>query len=331
MTGMRFAKGHGTGNDFIVVPDPAGEIELTPELVRRLCDRRTGLGADGVLRIAPAAKIGETAAVAAARASPASAKAQVSAESATAVPPPAAFPSPQWFMDYRNADGSVAEMCGNGIRVFTRYLIDAGLAAGPVVAVATRSGDKLVSEQPGGQLSVNMGPAVTGAASWAVVAGRKFRGVCVSVGNPHLACEVIEPVAELDLTEPPEAEPGRFPDGVNVELFRLTGRRAMELRVYERGSGLTMSCGTGAVAAVAAAAAMAVPAASSGASDGMATDQASQDTSGAWEPAAAGSAPWTVGVPGGRLQVSLSAAGAVLTGPAVIVAEGIIAPGWLAG
>jgi len=269
---MRFAKGHGTGNDFIVLPDADDQLALTPELVRRLCDRHTGIGADGVLRAVARTRDRETA---------------------------------SWFMDYRNADGGIAEMCGNGIRVFARYLIDRGLAAGPTVEIATRAGVRTVRCEAEGVFSVDMGPAtITGKGS-AGIGGRSYAGLAVNVGNPHLACVVTEPVADLDLGKPPAIEPAEFPDGVNVEVVRIVGDRAVEMRVHERGSGPTQSCGTGAVAAaVAAAAAL-----------------------GEWP--GSGTQQWQVRLPGGTLTVTPSAAVSVLAGPAVIVAEGEIQPGWL--
>ncbi len=133
---MRFAKGHGTGNDFIVVPDLDGRLDFGAETVRALCDRHTGLGADGILRI-------------------------VRQESGAA----------PWFMDYRNADGSVAEMCGNGIRVFARYLLDHGLAAGPELRIKTRAGVRAVRAETDGNLTVDMGQAKAGAPGWAGPAG----------------------------------------------------------------------------------------------------------------------------------------------------------------
>src|SRR5215472_14758701 len=101
---MRFAKGHGTGNDFVILPDADDCLDLGPGLVRRLCDRRAGIGADGVLRVVRASAPG------------------ADGDGAGGA---------EWFMDYRNADGSIAEMCGNGIRVFARYLLEHRLAAGP--------------------------------------------------------------------------------------------------------------------------------------------------------------------------------------------------------
>ena len=268
---MRYAKGHGTGNDFIVVPDEDDQLELGPDVVRTLCDRHAGLGADGVLRV-------------------------VRTESDSAA----------WLMDYRNSDGSIAEMCGNGIRVYVRYLLDHGLAAGPDVAIATRSGVRTVRQEADGQLTVDMGPASTGRPGWALIGGRRYTGLAVNVGNPHLVCLIAKPLAGIDLSEPPEVDPETFPGGVNVEIARVIGDHALEMRVHERGSGETLSCGTGAVAAAVAAAAAA----------------------GEWP--AAGDVSWVVDVSGGRLTVAPSTTASLLTGPAVIVAEGETNPAWLA-
>ena len=227
---MRFAKGHGTGNDFVILPDPDGELALSAPLVAELCDRHTGLGADGVLRVVRTAAAGV---------------------------PQAAGQAAEWFMDYRNADGSEAEMCGNGIRVFARFLLDSGLAAGPQIPVATRSGTRIVRAAAGGEFSVDMGPAEVLGAGSAGLGEQTVSGLAISVGNPHLACIVTEPVAGIDLSAPPVLDPAQFPDGANVEVLRVTGNRRVEMRVYERGSGATLSCGTGAVATAVAAAAAA--------------------------------------------------------------------------
>jgi diaminopimelate epimerase len=292
---MRFAKGHGTGNDFIVVPDADGRLDLGPDAVRLLCDRRRGIGADGVLRAVRA-----------------------DAVRAAGTEPGLDLDGAAWFMDYRNADGSIAEMCGNGIRVFALYLTGSGLAAGPDLAIATRTGVRRVRREADGVFTADMGPVTTGGTSWAVVGDRKLTGLMISVGNPHLACVVTDALGEFDISAPPEVDPEAFPAGVNVELVRMTGDRSVEMRVHERGSGETLSCGTGAVAAAAAAA------------------------------AAAGNRParpeeWTVDVPGGRLAVVLippgqpdpavvpSTTACLLTGPAEIVAEGEISDSWLAG
>lgn len=296
---MRFAKGHGTGNDFLILPDPDGAMGVPPDLVARLCDRRTGLGADGILRVVRAHAAGD--------AVPGGA-----AGSAGPAGPAGAAGAAEWFMDYRNADGSVAEMCGNGIRVFARYLLDHGLAEGPELAVATRAGLRLVRAEPGGEYTVDMGAPVVGGHAAAEIGSGRYEGLAVSLGNPHLACVVDRPVAEFDLTAAPAVDHELFPDGVNVEVVRILGERHLEMRVHERGSGETMSCGTGAVAAAVAAA--------------TATEAAATGSNGQLRVAGV----WTVEVPGGTLTVTLTPTTSLLTGPAVIVAEGEINQAWLA-
>jgi diaminopimelate epimerase len=269
---MRFVKGHGTENDFVIVPDLDGSLDLTPSLVAALCDRRAGIGADGVLRVVRSKALGHDASEA------------------------------EWFMDYRNADGSIAEMCGNGTRVFARYLVDAGLAAPGDLAIGTRAGVRAVSLGATGDVTVDMGaPEVLGKGR-AVVSGRSYAGLRISMGNPHLACAIGEPVAGLDLTRAPGVNAAAFPEGVNVELFRSLGDGRVEMRVHERGSGETRSCGTGTVATAVAAA------------------HAAGSTTGTWE----------VVVPGGVLTVILDGTTSFLRGPAVLVAEGELRPDWLA-
>ena len=289
---VRFAKGHGTENDFVILPDPEGVLDLSPQFVARLCDRRAGIGGDGVLRVVRTAALGFRAA---GMPNGADAAAGVNAGEDAA-----------WFMDYWNADGSVAEMCGNGIRVFVRYLLDAGLAGGGEFTVATRAGPHHVLVRPDGAISVDMGqPEILGPGR-ATVGGRICAGLRISVGNPHLACVISTPGARLDefnLSRPPELDPDDFPGGANVELVQVTGPAAVRMRVHERGSGETRSCGTGAVAA-------AVAAAHRG-PDGI----------------AAGS--WQVNVPGGELTVTLDGRASWLTGPAVIVAAGELRGAWL--
>jgi diaminopimelate epimerase len=265
---MRFAKGHGTGNDFVVVPDFDDELELTPGLVAALCDRHFGVGGDGVLRVVRT-RSGE----------------------------------PEWFMDYWNADGSIAEMCGNGVRVFVRYLIEEGLARGPEVAVATRAGTRGVRVEPDRRFTVDMGGAVVLGDGRADAGGRLLTGLAISVGNPHLACMIDEPVGGVDLSAPRVLGPASLSGGANIEVARLLGEHEIEMRVHERGSGLTLSCGTGAVAAAVAAAAAV----------------------GEWPAAPAW---WTVHVPGGTLAVIPSVTASLLSGPAEIVARGELAADW---
>jgi diaminopimelate epimerase len=222
-------------------------------------------------------------------------------------------------MDYRNADGSIAEMCGNGIRVFARYLLDHDLAAGPVIAVATRAGIKRVQVAAGGEFTVDMGAVRILGASMAMVGGRACAGLAISVGNPHLACLVDVPVGGFDLSSPPVLDQRRFPDGANVEIVRLRDDGELEMRVHERGSGVTLSCGTGAVAAAVAAAMKAA--------GGPAGPAANGGAAGSEHVTAAGT--WTVHVPGGRLVVILGETDSWLSGPAVIVAEGELTDTWL--
>ncbi|TDQ52091.1 diaminopimelate epimerase [Actinorugispora endophytica] len=266
---MRFAKGHGTENDFVILPDPDGALELTASAVAALCDRRAGLGADGVLRVVRTKALDE----------------RLDGAAASSL-------GCEWFMDYRNADGSVAEMCGNGVRVFARYLLHAGLLADGVFEVGTRAGARRVTVEDDGDVTVDMGPVRVLGPGGALLADGAVRGERISVGNPHLACRVERPVAEVDLDRAPVLDPEEFPAGANVEVFREVEPGVLEMRVYERGAAETRSCGTGIVAAAAAATA----------------------------PGA--DAEWTVRVPGGVCTVLLAAGAARLRGPAVIVAEG---------
>ncbi|WP_049563794.1 diaminopimelate epimerase [Streptomyces sp. SBT349] len=272
-----FLKGHGTENDFVIIPDPDDRLDLSAATVARLCDRRAGLGADGLLRVVRAA--GEA----------------------------------EWFMDYRNADGSIAEMCGNGVRVFARYLRRAGLAEGDSLPVATRAGVRRVRFEDDGDITVSMGPATLpggpGESVTVTVGERTWPARHVDMGNPH----AVAFVGALDhagpLLDPPAVHPAAaYPHGVNVEFVVDRGPGHVALRVHERGSGETRSCGTGACAVMVAAARR----------DGR-------------DPAADGRrATYTVDVPGGRLVVSEDPEGQVtMKGPAVIVAEGTLDAAWL--
>jgi diaminopimelate epimerase len=275
---MRFLKGHGTGNDFVVLPDPDGTLTLTPELVARLCDRRFGIGADGVLRVVRAAALGEA------------------GPGASAI-----SQSPGWFMDYRNSDGSLAEMCGNGARVFARYLVEHGHVSGREFEFGTRAGPTRAVVD-GDTVAVSMRrPRIYGRGE-AQLGSLTVSGEAVDVGNPHLVCRVPD-IAAIDLREPPGYDRALFPEGVNVEVMGgdATGGR---MRVYERGSGETLSCGTGACAVAA-----------------------------VLLGGGTGSVP--VDVPGGRVRVTVEAERCWLAGPAVLVAEGtwlldqVLAPGLL--
>jgi diaminopimelate epimerase len=273
VAGVEFLKGHGTENDFVVLPDPDGVLELTEHRVRVLCDRRRGLGADGVLRVTRAASVADA---------------------------PADVDAGRWFMDYRNADGSVAEMCGNGVRVFARYLVDAGLADPGELVVGTRAGERPVTVHEDGTVTVDMGPAKVFGRSTATVGGRAFDGVAVDVGNPHLGCLIDGPVTDLDLTVPPGHDPVLFPHGVNVEFINPVGAGVLRMRVHERGVGETRSCGTGTVAAVAAVLEL------GGQIEGESI----------------------VDVPGGRVRVRVDQRTSTLTGPAVLLAHGELDADW---
>jgi diaminopimelate epimerase len=269
----RFVKGHGTENDFVLLPDAGGTLDLTDERVQRLCDRRAGIGADGVLRVVRTAEVPEAAPMA---------------------------DRAEWFMDYRNADGSAVEMCGNGIRVFARFLVDEGWAPAGELAVATRDGVKTVRLGAAGDVTVDMGPArLPGVARTVRVGDRSWPATEVDVGNPH-AVVFVDRLAEAGpLRDAPLVEPA-FPHGVNVEFVEARGAGHLAMRVHERGVGETRSCGTGACAAMVAAAAH------EGAGEGSGR-------------------PYVVEVPGGRLSVRRRDDGHLeLTGPAVLVADGTV-------
>jgi diaminopimelate epimerase len=288
VTHGRFLKGHGTENDFVVLPDPDGGVwpdeVLTADLVRRLCDRRAGIGGDGVLRLVPSRFVSDAPAVLGDD-----------------------LDRCEWFMDHRNADGSTAEMCGNGIRLFLHALVAEGLldrgACEAGVLVGTRGGARRVGATADGRYWVDMGPARPFGEGKATVDGQVFDGLAVSMGNPHLACVTDVDVDPLDLTVQPEFDADLFPTGVNVELVNRVADGHVRLRVHERGVGETRSCGTGACAAAYAA---------------LAADGREAGTV-------------VVDVPGGRLTVDVGATTTVLTGPAVVVATGELAPEWLAG
>ncbi|MET9858290.1 diaminopimelate epimerase [Streptomyces smyrnaeus] len=288
--GVPFLKGHGTENDFVIIPDPDGTLDLSPEAVARLCDRRAGIGGDGVLRVVRSAAHPEARSMAA---------------------------EAEWFMDYRNSDGSVAEMCGNGTRVFARYLERAGLAGPGDLAIATRAGVRRIHiAKDGGGITTGMGtadltePGDEGEGITVSIAGHTWPARKVGMGNPHAVAFVSDLADAGPLLESPEVRPAAaYPDGVNVEFVVPRGPRHVALRVHERGAGETRSCGTGACAVMVAAARR----------DGV-------------DPRRDGAAvTYTVDVPGGRLEITERADGEIeMTGPAEIVAEGTIAPELLA-
>jgi diaminopimelate epimerase len=216
----------------------------------------------------------------------------------------------EWFMDYRNGDGSVAEMCGNGVRVFARYLQRAGLTEAGDVAMATRAGVRRVHIDKDGDITVDMGRAALPAGEVEVAVGeRRWPARNVSMGNPHAVAFVDDLADAGKLLDPPAWAPAAaYPDGVNVEFVVDRGERHVAMRVHERGSGETRSCGTGACAVMVAAARR----------DGR-------------DPAVTGRPEtYRVDLPGGTLVITEHPDGTVeMTGPAVIVAEGVIDPAWL--
>ncbi|GAA1426034.1 diaminopimelate epimerase [Agrococcus citreus] len=277
-----FAKGHGTGNDFVLVADVDGSAPLTPERVRALADRRFGIGGDGVIRAVPSGRAGDDALDAAAHGAAATV----------------------WAMDYWNADGSVSEMCGNGVRVFVRYLLEQRLAElpdGGSIDIATRAGVKRVVRR-GALLSADLGGFELGRDSLVAADGLDVArpGLAVSTGNPHIVVALAseDELRDLDLQRAPALDPVPA-DGANVEFVVpgviADGVGSIRMRVHERGVGETLSCGTGAVAAA------------------MATRHWSGDAADRW----------IIDVPGGRLEVELDERGhAWLTGPAEIVFRG---------
>ncbi|WP_115788096.1 diaminopimelate epimerase [Arthrobacter silvisoli] len=296
LNGLPFSKGHGTGNDFVLIADPQDRHAISPEQVAALCNRHLGIGGDGLIRAVPSRFLPEGH--------------DILAEEPTA----------EWFMDYRNGDGSLSEMCGNGVRVFVHFLIDQGLVtlgAGESLAIGTRGGVKRISRTAEGY-AVDMGP-------WEFIFPEDARdkamdslvhanglevarpALSVSMGNPHTVVALAE-LSELEATElykAPQVDPVP-PHGTNVEFVVPAeplvhdGTGTITMRVHERGVGETQSCGTGACAA-----AVAIR---HWAGDGAPDN-------------------WKVNVPGGVVEVRFfpGADGrehVELSGPAVIVASG---------
>lgn len=291
-----FTKGHGTGNDFVLVADPDGNAQLDAERVARVADRHQGVGADGVIRAVRSANLPEGEAVL------------------------AEHPEAEWFMDYRNGDGSIAEMCGNGVRVFVHFLVEKGLvdlAPGQSLTIGTRAGAKTVTRYEGGY-SIDMGPwrflepeLAEESASDAMVLAAGLPdprpALSVSMGNPHtvVPLQSLAELADLDLTRAPGVDP-EPPHGTNVEFVAAheplihEGVGRVRMRVHERGVGETQSCGTGACAVAVAMRTWAGP---------------------------EGSDSWLVEVPGGVLGIDFVRAAdgeehVVLAGPAELVFDG---------
>jgi diaminopimelate epimerase len=254
--------GHGTENDFLLLLDEADQIQVTPEAIKKFCDRATGIGADGFIRMVKR--------------------------------------DGHWFMDYRNSDGSLAEMCGNGIRVMARYLVDHGLQGAGLFPIDSRDGKKFLAVPEAGEISVNLGKVEDLTPESAEISikqnGRIWPALHIDVGNPH-AVVFVDSLDEVgSLANAPEVTPtDAFPEGTNVEFVEKLEGNEVRMRVHERGSGETKSCGTG-VCAVA-----------------LATTVHEKKRL---------PAQWIVHVPGGTLKVEIDGhSNAVLTGPAVLISE----------
>lgn len=285
---LDFTKGHGTGNDFVLIYNPVNEIQLSDAEIARLCDRHFGIGADGLIFVTQTKSSPEVN--------------HLLEEDPTA----------QWFMDYRNADGSKAEMCGNGIRVFARYLVDKGLAKiadGQTLAVATRAGIKDLTQSVNG-FAVDLGRWKVEETEYLVRANGldvARPALALNLGNPHLVVALADrsELDALELTRVPEISP--LPaNGANVEFVVVSdplikdGVASISMRVHERGVGETLSCGTGVAAA-----ALAIR-----------------------HYAGNGQNHWKVSVPGGEVGVRMfpteSGEHVAISGPAVLSFEGSV-------
>lgn len=251
--------GHGTENDFVILFDPDSQYVITPAQIAAICNRSCGIGADGFIR--------------------------------------ATKPDGKWFMDYSNSDGSIAEMCGNGIRVMARYLVARGHLPEGIFAINTRAGIKHLRVPLEGDISVNMGQVTDEMEEIEVTQnGKTWEGLNISVGNPHAVVflENLEEVGSLE-TAPVVSPQSSYPEGVNVEFVQLLANNEARMRVHERGSGETRSCGTGTCAVALA---------------------ATLHTRGKLP------SRWTIYPPGGRLIVDIDGhSNATLIGPAELIAD----------
>jgi diaminopimelate epimerase len=251
--------GHGTHNDFVLVFDSEDKLIFSPDQVERICDRSTGVGADGFIRITKE--------------------------------------NNQWFMDYRNADGSIAEMCGNGIRVMARYLQERNHQPSGIYAINTRAGRKFLAVPDTGDISVNMGQVsqVPGEIT-ATDNGNTYHGLNIDMGNPHAVVFVDDLTKIGDLKTAPVVTPAdAYPEDVNVEFVQFAGENQLNMRVFERGVGETQSCGTGTCAVALAA-----------------TIESKKSLP----------IKWIINPPGGQLIVEIDGhSNATLIGPAVIIKD----------
>jgi diaminopimelate epimerase len=251
--------GHGTENDFVIIYDLEDALTLSETQIAAICNRSTGIGADGLIRITKTAG--------------------------------------KWFMDYRNADGSIAEMCGNGIRVMAKYLVMRSIQPEGIFAIDTRAGIKHLRVPLDGDISVNMGHVTDEMEEIeASNNGHTWSGYNINVGNPH-AVVFVDSLDDVgSLADAPSVSPASsYPEGVNVEFVEILPNFEAKMRVHERGSGETRSCGTGTCAVALA---------------------ATLKTNGKLP------SRWTIYPPGGRLIVDIDGhSNATLTGPAVILED----------
>jgi len=251
--------GHGTQNDFLIIFDPNNEYSITTAQTAAICNRESGIGSDGLIRITKR--------------------------------------NEKWFMDYRNSDGSLAQMCGNGIRVMARYLVERGHQKEGIFGIDTRDGVKHMRVPMTGDITVNMGTVVDEEEEiTAATNGRIWNGYNITVGNPH-AVVFVDDLAQVgEMKDAPVVRPrDSYPEGVNVEFVQVLQNHELKMRVFERGSGETKSCGTGVCAA------------------GLAATLYSKEKL---------PAKWVVETLGGRLEVEIDGhSNAILSGPAVLISE----------
>lgn len=261
---VEYFKGHGTKNDFVIIEDLQDKLEITPEQVKAICDRKTGIGADGILRVVKT--------------------------------------NGQYFMDYRNSDGSIAEMCGNGARVFGLYLKQRNLVSDNNFIISTRAGSvKILISNPNA-ISVTMNSAKIRVNSVEILNNSKtYPATGVDAPNPH-AVVFVDDLAEIgELVNAPTSIPiDEFKDGVNVEFVKKISDTHVQMRVFERGSGETLSCGTGACAVAA-----------------VLREQVKNQKN-----------QFQIDVRGGTLHINFVDDKIVMTGPAVIESSGILKESW---
>lgn len=263
-TNIKYTKGHGTKNDFVLIEDLEDKIKLTEDQIAQICNRTSGVGADGVLRIVKQ--------------------------------------NNEFFMDYRNSDGSLAEMCGNGARVFAQYLFEKRLIDKKIFSFQTRAGLIEAEIHSSGDISVTMDEAkLRGKIVEVSVNGHKFNAQAVDAPNPHAVAFVPDLGSIGDLKVAPQVLPSEvFPTGVNVEFVKKISDHHVSMRVHERGSGETLSCGTGACAVAA-----------------VVREQSGRKINSV-----------KIDLPGGTLQITFIDGKMIMRGPAVLEETGILAENW---